>query len=234
MIFRPLSRRVNPRCNRHEQTKSCRCHRRTVREWRQQRQSSIEGGVDRVDGGVDKVYIWGVETLEAFREGFVQEFDELLKENPLLHDAFNQLLADDGIELGRLGARAALAPLLWKARVGESWDVTRTAEFLDVSRQALYKRLKNGSLLGVRGRGTTWFPTWQFDMPTNIVRSVVALVVAQFREADTSIDPLVIAAWATKPSRFLDGQSPAEWISNGRSDEAVLLAARRATAGLRA
>ena len=175
-----------------------------------------------------------MDALSGLEEGFSQEFKELLGQNPDLYEAIGALNGEEGLELGRLGAQAALAPLLWSTRVGDRWDVTRATEFLGVTRQALYKRLKNGTLLGVRGRGTTWFPTWQFDPTAGIVRAVIAGILAEFRNADAETDPLFIAAWATKANRLLEDLSPAEWVSKGRGDDAVIRAARRAASGLAA
>ena len=38
---------------------------------------------------------------------------------------------------------------------------------LGISCQALAKRRRTGSLLGLRGQRTTWFPAWQFNQPAD-------------------------------------------------------------------
>jgi len=137
-------------------------------------------------------------------------------------------------ELGRRAAQAAVAPLLWSAEVSERWDVRRVTEFLDISRQAIYRRVRTGSLLGLQGEGTTWFPVWQFDPDGRVVRHVVASIIATFRRADPEVDPLVIASWATAKNQHLGGVSPAEVVAKGDEDERVVLAAARAARGLAA
>lgn len=74
------------------------------------------------------------------------------------------------IELGGQGARAALAPVVWSAQIGDRRTVPVVADLLHISRQAVYKRLKEGSLLGLPGNGTTWIPMWQIDPDTPAVR----------------------------------------------------------------
>lgn len=155
-------------------------------------------------------------------------------ENPELDKELDELPVEEAQEFGRRAAVAALAPLVWQLAVGDRWDVRHAAEFLGVSRQALYKRLAAGTALGVAGRGTTWFPTWQFDRDQQIVRAVTAQVVAAFREADPLIESEVIAAWAMHTNSLLGQRTPADWIIGGGSDEAVVTAARRAAAGLAA
>lgn len=145
------------------------------------------------------------------------------------------LSKEDALQLGQQAARSIFAPFIWAAQVGDRWDVRRSCEFLNISRQALYKRARSGTALGVPGRGTTYFPVWQFDLDKHLIRQVVGEVISAFRDADDEVDPLVIAAWATAGNRLLDGASPAEWISRGGVDTAaVVTAARRAAAGLAA
>jgi hypothetical protein len=175
-----------------------------------------------------------MDQFSAIEKGLIEELSRLFKDEPALQAELDHLSEDEALELGRQGARAALAPLAWSAAVADRWDVRRATEFLGVSRQALYKRLRNGSALGIPGRGTTWFPTWQFDTGQRIVRAVTGSIIKAFRLADPQIDPLVIGAWATEENRFLDGKSPAAWVAAGGRDEPVVMAAQRAAQGLAA
>jgi len=193
--------------------------------------------VDTVDTDGCQVYSRLMDSYAALREGIsrsLAEFDEQLFGDATLREQFEALSDEDAMELGHRALRSALAPILWGAAIGERWDVRRTTEFLSISRQALYKKLRAGAILGLRGNGTTWFPIWQFDPELGIVRSVTSRLLALFREADSDVDPLVIAAWATKDQALLDGRSPAQWLATGGDDETLLVSARRASAGLRA
>ena len=187
--------------------------------------------VDRLTLQVDAVYT-GVmaRPLDVINQGFTAE----LARHVDVDEHPPDVSAEELYDLGRRAARMAIAPLVWGAQVGERWDVRGVTEFLEVSRQAVYKRLRSGSLLGLPGSGTTWFPVWQFDPEHHVVRHVVASVIGAFREADTEVDPLVIATWATSKSSSLGSKTPAELMAAGRQDESVVLAAARAARGLAA
>jgi hypothetical protein len=174
-----------------------------------------------------------VDQLAAIEKGLLEELSRLSREEPSLH-SLDDVTEEEALELGRQGARAAFAPLIWGAAVGDRWDVRRATEFLGISRQALYKRVRSGSALGIPGRSTTWFPVWQFDSQQRIVRAVTGSIIKAFRDADAGIDPLVIGAWATKETRLLGGKSPAGWLTEAGGDNVVVLAAQRAASGLSA
>jgi hypothetical protein len=176
-----------------------------------------------------------MDTWASISKGFESEFFRLqYRYEAAAEKYFGNLTEEQALQLGAQAARTVFAPFIWDAQVGERWDVRLASEFLGISRQALYKRVRTGTALGVPGRGTTYFPVWQFDFDKHLIRQVVGEILGAFQEADEEIDPLVIAAWATKGNRLLRGESPAEWISQGRDDVAVLAAARRAAAGLSA
>ena len=169
----------------------------------------------------------------AIAEGFNEEFGRLLSAHEKALDEYFGTLSDpQAFELGRQAARTVFAPFIWGTKVGDRWDVRRSSEFLKMSRQALYKRVRTGTALGVPGQGTTWFPAWQFDTDKHLIRHVVGEIISVFREADEDVDPLVIAAWGTKADESLDDRSPAEWIRQGGDDDRVVTAARHAAAGL--
>ena len=169
----------------------------------------------------------------TIRRGFVEEFRRLLYSyEEAIQEYVEGLSETEAYELGRQAARTVFAPLIWGVRVGDRWDVRESSEFLGISRQALYKRVRSGTALGVSGNGTTWFPAWQFNLDRRLLRPVVAHIIAAFRGADRDLDPLVISAWATKATRILASKSPAEWIRAGGDDTKVVIAARRAAAPL--
>src|SRR5438270_10132108 len=119
------------------------------------------------------------DSLDGLHEGFTQRLGVLVDRHK---DLLLQLSFDEARELGAQGADAAVAPLIWGAAVGERWPTTTVTEFLQVTRQALHKRVMNGTLIGLPGQGTTWFPVWQFDLDAYEVRPVVADIVKAFRE----------------------------------------------------
>jgi len=164
-------------------------------------------------------------------EAFHQHLGRLLSRHDRLLDKVDETEAG---ELGRRAAEAALAPLIWGEAVGERWDTTATAEFLGVTRQALHERVKRGTLLGVPGRGVTWFPIWQFDLDGRCARPVVGSLLQVFRNMERPLEAVEIASWAQRPHAELDDVAPADWIADGRPDDAVVTTARHSAARLAA
>lgn len=146
-------------------------------------------------------------------------------------DVLSYLTYEDGLRLGAEGADAAMAPIIWAAAVGERWPTSTVTVFLGITRQALHKRVVNGTVLGLPGRGTTWFPVWQFDPDAHEVRPVVAEVIAAFRDELGGIDPLLIASWAMTDQPEL-AMSPEQWLAAGKDPTEVARIAKRAAAEL--
>ena len=103
-------------------------------------------------------------------------------------------------------------------------------EFLRIPRQALHKRVVNRTVLALPGRGTTWFPAWQFDMSAHGVRPEVAEVLAAFADAGVA-DPFVATSWATTDQPEL-GMSAEEWLAAGKDAAEFVRIARRAAGEL--
>ena len=93
-----------------------------------------------------------MDVFAAMEKGFEEELSRLLDAHPVVRDELVRLSEEASLELGRETARTLLAPLIWSAAAGERWDVSRVCAFLGISRQALYKRVRNGSALGKIGR----------------------------------------------------------------------------------
>lgn len=175
------------------------------------------------------------DALKWMEEGFQQEFNSLLDSRPEVGDALAMLGSEEAEELGRRAARTLLAPVLWRALAGDVFDTTQVCELLDISRQAIAKRVRHQSLLGIPGQRTTYFPVWQFDLDRSEVRPVVKDVLRVFHEALGTVDPLVVVSWSRSPQHDeLEGLSPQEWIEKGRDERTLRLAAQRAATALAA
>lgn len=161
-------------------------------------------------------------------EGFNERLGALLERHGKL---LSDLSYEEAKGLGGQGADAAVAPLIWVAAVGDRWSTSTVTEFLHVTRQALHKRLAKGTILGLPGTGTTWFPVWQFDAERREVRPIAAEVIAAFREELGPPDPFLVASWATSPQPELE-MSPEDWLSSGKDPAEVVRVARRAAAEL--
>ena len=168
------------------------------------------------------------DAVAGLHEGFAERLGALLSRH---ENATSALTFDEARQLGAQGAEAAVAPLIWAAAVGERWSTTTVAEFLHVTRQALHKRVVKGTVLGVPGRGTTWFPVWQLDLDAHEVRSVVAEIIAAFRDELGAVEPLVITSWATTDQPEL-AMSPEEWLAAGKDPSEVTRIARRTASEL--
>jgi hypothetical protein len=160
----------------------------------------------------------------GIQDGFVKRLGTLLERHAELIESLSY---EEGIALGERAADAALAPVVWNAAVGERWPTNTVTEFLHVTRQALHKRVVAGTALGLAGKGTTWFPVWQFDLESHQLRPVVADIVRAFREELGSVDPYLIASWATTPQRELQ-MSPEVWIALANDNQQLLKVAKRA------
>lgn len=173
------------------------------------------------------------DALKCLEEGFEREVSSMVHSREGLAEALAGLDDSDAFELGRRGAREALAPLVWRAVAGEVLDTTQLTELLQVSRQAIAKRVRHHSLLAVAGRGVTYFPIWQFDLDERRVRPVVKEMLDVFADALGDVDPLIVLSWARSPQHDeLEGLTPQEWIEKDGNEEALKLAARRAAASL--
>jgi hypothetical protein len=166
---------------------------------------------------------------EAVETGWRQGFNELQETHKGLLDGLDY---DEGVQLGRDAALTAIAPVLWRAQIGERWGTAQVTGFLQITRQAVYKKVRARGLLGIPGRGTTWFPAWQFDPSSHQVRLVVSLLLAEFHKADDQLSPLTIASWATTEQPELLDTTPATWISAGKDPAQVVQAARQTAANL--
>ena len=181
---------------------------------------------------------------EEVREPRGRDDDVSLSTAASVTDSFVEALTADAVLLGkldveeanRLGRRAAaqvLAAARWSQIVGDRLDTTQVSRLLGITRQALAKRQHTGSLLGLPGDGTTWYPTWQFDVDEGRIRPEVRDLIGAFRDRLDDIDPLVIAAWATTPQdEDLAGETPAQWLRAGRDPDQLRQAAERAAARL--
>ncbi|MFD9107632.1 hypothetical protein [Streptomyces bottropensis] len=143
-----------------------------------------------------------------------------------LKDLVEELPSEDAYDSGYEAAHAALAPIAWSKAVGDRIDTGKAQELLGITRQALAKRVTSGSLLGLPGRGTTYYPSWQFDSSRRAIRPEVRKILRFFSERGEG-DPYMIATWMMAPNRDLDGAKPAEWLQDGREVNRLLQAARQ-------
>lgn len=166
-----------------------------------------------------------MDALSAFEKGFREQLGAFWHR----HEELGQLPAEEAERLGSEAARTAVAPVLWRLALGDLWETRQVVDLLGVSRQAIHQRVRNGSMLGLRSRGKTLFPVWQFDFDHHDVRPIVPALLAAFRAA-SEVEPWVVASWATTPQPELHGQTPADLLAKQAPSEFELLAAARHSA----
>jgi hypothetical protein len=102
------------------------------------------------------------------------------------------------------------------AAEGGSVSAKALADALGITRQAVDKRRKRGTLVGLNlGRRGYAYPVWQVGLPG------LEYVLAEMK----GLDPWTQAAYLLAPNRWLAGDSPLDALRAGKL-EAVLAAAR--------
>lgn len=156
---------------------------------------------------------------EALARGFRERLDALPSH------LLDSLWPSQAEQLGGRVVGAALAPKIWADVAGERFDTAQLVQMLGITRQALAKRVASGTLLGLPGKGTTFYPRWQFDLsaePIRVHRSVAAAFTAWVEEMG-SLDPYAVASWAQTRQPELHDLTPVKHLGKGGGDKAELL-----------
>ena len=155
----------------------------------------------------------------------IDGFKEGLSELP--HELVVNLSPDDARAVGRHTARSSVAALIWASKLGEMLTTTEVASRLQITRQALAKRLAAGTILGIVGRSTTHYPVWQFDPVDPEVRPAVREIFKIFMAELGSLDAQTVSSWMMTPCRDLHGVSPHDWLFKRGDPQTVYDAAKR-------
>ena len=149
-------------------------------------------------------------------------------------EVISQLDLDETRKAGTCAADHMVSGARWATVVGDRLDTTQVTELLGVTRQALSKRQRSGSILGLHGQATTWYPIWQFDLDARQVRPGIRYIVGAFRDRlEEDYNPMTVASWASsEQTEDLGGLSPAQWLAEGRDPDRLFAAADRAAARL--
>jgi hypothetical protein len=103
---------------------------------------------------------------------------------------------------------------------GGALTADEVAKLLNITRQAVDKRRRNGQLLAVElGRRGYYYPAWQFG------ESGTLPGLENVLKALTDDDPWMQLAFFIAPNPRLDGRAPYQALAGGRL-EAVLIAAQ--------
>jgi hypothetical protein len=164
------------------------------------------------------------DTYGALVDRFAEALNREFERDESLYEVDPAVAARVGEEV----ARVALGHLRWRLAAGECLTTSDLVEMWGITRQAIAKRVKCGSLLGLPGRGTTYFPRWQFDDALPDLRPVVSQILKIFGHHMGQVDPMIVASWAATPQPELRGRTPREWIQHGKDEECLLRAANAA------
>lgn len=95
------------------------------------------------------------------------------------------------------------------------------AQILDISRQAVDKRRRQGKLIGIsRGKHGYLYPAWQFTDAGEVLTGLES-VLATLKD----YDPWMQTAFLLDPNLRLGGQTPLAALRNGHLDEVIKVAA---------
>jgi hypothetical protein len=166
------------------------------------------------------------DAIEHLIEGFAEGLDELPQ------DLVINLSPEEARALGRKSARSGLAALIWATRLGDTLNTTEVSERLNITRQALAKRLAAGTILGVPGRATTYYPIWQFKPTQDEVQPEIREIFRIFVDELGSLDAFTLSSWMMTPSGDLQGFSPNAWLIRFDDPRPVYDAARRTASRL--
>lgn len=104
--------------------------------------------------------------------------------------------------------------------LGPFYDTTGLVAWLGISRQALFDRVRRGTVLACRtSDGHLLYPSLQFGR-TGLVRQGVQEAVGVFTRR--GVDGWSIGAWLTTPSAAFDGHSAVDYLVVHRSSAAAI------------
>ena len=142
----------------------------------------------------------------------------------------------DAVAFGRRAFDLAFGSRRRTERHGPTLASADVAELLGISRQALAKRVRAGSVVALPGPHSTAYsyPHWQFDTTRRDVRSGVREIVAVFRDAlDDDYSAETLSIWMTTPNSNLErNRSPTEWLADGGPPSTVVALAEETAARL--
>jgi hypothetical protein len=166
-----------------------------------------------------------LEKVPQMFAGLVLSFARTLEQSGLTLDERSQTA------IGEQTARHLVAQQRWAALVGDTFDTAEVRQLLNLTRQALEARRRNGSLIGLASdRSGTLYPAWQFDTRHQRVRPEIASLVSRFRDEADDVTEAEIVAWASTSQADLNGETPAAWlVAEGDIDQLLTAASRAAS-----
>ena len=112
--------------------------------------------------------------------------------------------------------------------LGPFYDTTGLVAWLGISRQALFDRVRRGTVLACRtADGHLVYPSLQFGR-TGVVRPGVLEAVGAFTRR--GVDGWSVGAWLTTPSTVFDGHSAVDYLVVHRSSAAAVALVAEAAA----
>lgn len=140
---------------------------------------------------------------------------ELLLQALSSPEAIELLTQSDPLATAKLRG-LQLKQQLMKAE-GGCLSSAEAAQMLEISRQAIDKRRRQGKLIGItQGKGRYLYPAWQFTKSGSTLAGLET-VLAQLQ----SFDPWMQLAFMLDPNERLGKQTPLAFLRKGEIDQAV-------------
>ncbi len=113
------------------------------------------------------------------------------------------------------------------ALLADALSTTDAGRMLHLTRQGVTERIKRGDLLAVRAGRSYRLPPWQFDgaAADGLVPGLPAVLHV------LAVSPLAQASWLTRPSPYLDGETPLAALKEGNVETVVAEARAVGAAG---
>lgn len=111
--------------------------------------------------------------------------------------------------------------------IGDFYDTAGLVQWLDISKQAIAKRVAKQHMVGCKTADGHWvYPAWQFDDHGEVINGVTEVLDVLLGQRD----PWAAARWFVIPSPYLPGElSAIEWLSRGDDPAVVIAEARKDT-----
>lgn len=111
--------------------------------------------------------------------------------------------------------------------VGAKYMIGDVAKLMDESYEKIQELTQSRELLCIEGYDGPWYPKWQFDLSSGIVRPQAKVIMSAMKSKEGYFVPnLTILSWSNKPNKYLEDQTPSDWIQSNNNLDRLITAAK--------